>query len=493
MSKKLVSGSSNSNFTTCVGIVKNNADPAQHGRLQIYIPSIDSRDYELADLAWADYISPFGGTTANAKVGREQREVPGISSYGFWAIPKIGAQVLCGFMEGDPGTRYWMGCIYTPELNRTLPQSIEGGLTEIDESGLYPQTEIPHLKENLADAGLGTDSKHYRTRGGYERSISHPSNKNKNKPTDNGYAPKPHDPEHADSQIICLTSPGKHYFMMSDTDEYCRVRLKTTEGTQVIFDDTNERIYISTARGKNWIEIDEGNGRIYLYSDSKVNVRAKNDINMYSDENINIVANKRVNIQSEERSVNIEGKHDVRLKSTAADVMITASRDIQLKTYDGPRAPAVAEEGFGTDEKGWIYRWSEKGGASTSSIRFDTAQNIEGKAKSKINITSISTMNLKSTGSTINVQAGADININATGNIHHTSAGGTGFYADDHHNGPDPVRPLNDAGPAEVAEGALTVEDQTTTENMIRPDHESWTRDEDEPKFKTKRNSKYQG
>lgn len=127
MRKVIGSSGYNTAFTTCIGIVKNNADPAQHGRLQIYIPSIDSPDYDLEDLSWAIYVTPFGGSTADFKAGREQSDIPGVSSYGFWAIPKVGAQVLCGFLEGDPTVRYWMGCMYVPEMNRTLPQSIEGG------------------------------------------------------------------------------------------------------------------------------------------------------------------------------------------------------------------------------------------------------------------------------------------------------------------------------------------------------------------------------
>lgn len=482
-------------FTTCIGIVKNNADPAQHGRLQIYIPSIDSPDYDLEDLSWAIYVSPFGGVTADFKVGREQSEVPGVSAYGFWAIPKVGAQVLCGFLEGDPMIRYWMGCVYVPELNRTLPQSIEGGKTEIDDSGSYPQATIPHYAENLGKSGLGVDSIHYRTRGGYERSVSHPSNNNSNKPTDNGYYPKPLEPDKADSQTICLTSPGRHYMVMSDVDEYCRIRLKTTEGSQIIFDDTNERIYISTAKGKNWIELDEGNGKIYLYSDSKVCIRSKNDIDLYSDENVNIVAKQRVNIKSETKSVNIEGKHDVRLLSNSADVMITASRDIQLKTTNGAQAGAAgAEQISEPGGRGLIYRWPEKGGSGTSSIKLDSAQNVEIAAKSSINGTSKSSLNLRSMGSSLVIQASSDLSINAGGNVRHTSAGGTGLIADDIEDGSkDPVKPLNNAASANVAATAQAVTTQPIVDHMVRPNHEGWVRDEDEGACKTPRNKKFQG
>ena len=483
-----------SKFTTCIGIVKNNADPAQHGRLQIYIPSVDSRNYELDDLAWASYISPFGGTTVDYKAGREQSTIPGVSAYGFWAIPKINAQVLCGFLEGEQNVRFWMGCLFMPELNRTMPSSIDPLLSEIDESGVYPQKTIGHLQENLTSAGLAPGSLHYKVRGGYERSLSHPSNKNKNKPTDNGYAPKPHEPDKADSQTICLTSPGRHYFVMSDVDEYCRIRLKTTEGSQIIFDDTNERIYISTAKGRNWIELDEGNGKIYVYSDSKVSIRAKNDINLYSDENINIVAGHRVNIKSETKSVNVEAAQDVRLLSSQADVMLTASRDIHLKTLNGPKASAAPEEQYcSSPTKGWVYHWAEKGGSGTSFIRFDSAQSIEGRALLNLNLTSKSSFNARSMDSSFNLQAGSDINIKGSA-LHHTVAS-TGLVAIDNDGVPSqiPVIAIGDAGGAAAAGTAQQVSTISVVDHMVRPDHESWVRDEDESKCKTPRNKKYQG
>lgn len=365
-----------------VGIVKNNADPAQHGRLQIFLPSIDSKDFEVEDLPWATYVSPFGGSSANMLVGREQKEVPGVSAYGFWAIPKNSAQVLCGFLEGDPNVRFWMGCFYLPELNRTLPQSINDIKTEIDESGIYPQQEIPHYRTNLGEAGLDPESMHYKTRGGWARSVSHPSNKNKNKPRDDGYATKPLEQEKADSQIHSLTTPGRHFFEMSDVDEECRIRLKTTEGTQIILDDTNERIYISTAMGRNWIEIDEGSGKIYFYTAAKFNVHSENDINLYSDENINIVAKKRVNIQSEERAVKVQGKMNVELLSEEANIKIAASRDLHLKTFDGDRAEAVSEmikcvpPPYAGEPLGLIRDWEEEAGSTTSRIYVNAVDDI---------------------------------------------------------------------------------------------------------------------
>jgi hypothetical protein len=476
-----------SSFKLTLGIVKNNADLAQQGRLQVFIPSVDSTYYTVTDLPWAIYVSPFGGTSANFKAGRSSSPISGMTTYGFWAIPKVGAQVLCGFLEGDPNVRYWIGSVFVPELNRTLPQSIEGGKTELDDTGTYPQTQIAFQQANLVKAGLQPGSKHYKTRGGYERSVSYPANKTRT----NGYAKKALQPENADSQTICLTSPGRHYFVMSDVDEYCRIRLKTTEGSQIIFDDTNERIYVSTAQGKNWFEFDEGNGRVYFYSDSKLSIRAKNDINFYSDENINLVAKKRVNIKSEERSVNLEALHDVRLLSNQADVLVTASRDIQFKTLNGPKAPPLPEKAFcSTGALGWVYEWSEKGGSSTSSIRFDSKNDLVGKAEQAVNFTAKQSVNLRAV-SAINLQANS-ISQNADSSLNFTSPS-VGLVAIDGEEGAIPVNAVGNASSAVTVDSVTAISSVTVTDHMIRPDHEPWVRDEDESKCPTKRNISYQG
>lgn len=491
-------------FGLTVGVVKNNSDPMQHGRLQVYIPTFDAIDVNTEDLPWATYVSPFGGATANIKVGPEAEAVPGISAYGFWAIPKNSAQVLIGFIDGNPENRFWVGCIYIPEHNRTLPTGINGVTSEIDESGRYPQQDFPHAQSRLSEAGLWKSDKHFRTRGGYERSVSHPSNKNKNKPTDNGYAPNPLDPSKAESQTISLTTAGRHALIMSDVDEHCRVRLKTANGQQVIFDDTNERIYISTGKGKNWVELDEGNGRIYIYSDSKINIRGKNDINLYSDENINIVANKRVHIKSEERSVHISGKHNVTLTSTHADIWAHASRDIKLKTLDGPKAAPISEEltntGAPLDK---VYRWAEAGGSASSHIELDAGQQLKLHSKHGA---FISISDADGVGLNIKVAGSGQVKLSGS-TMHHDFAsltwrGGlnTGLKETYHNSSVVPKSggasaAASYSGHAVLGQpfmGALPI--QNHPGQQIKPNHESWDRDEDIAYYPNQpRNAKYQG
>lgn len=502
------SGQFGSNFTMCIGIVKDNADPAQAGRLKVYVPSIDSKDFEIDDIPWAVYCTPFGGTTADFVVGRDRSKVPGASSYGFWAIPKNGAQVIVGFLEGDPNIRFWMGCFYQPELNRTLPQSVNPIKTEIDESGMWPQEEIPHYAKNLSEAGLDSGSLHWKTRGGWERSVSHPSNKNKNKPTDDGYFSKPLEPEKSDSQTYSMTSPGRHYWAMHDVDEYCRMRIKTTEGTQIILDDTNERIYISTARGRNWIELDEGSGKIYFYTTSKFNIHSENDLNLYSSENINIVAKKRINIQSEERAVKIQAKRNFEVLSTDANIKISASRDMHLKTFKGPKAPAIPKKiwcvkpPYTGEPLGLRRDYEEEAGSDTSKIFIETVDGSDYRiadgymkltAKKNIDIRSIEGSINEQSSTVINRKTGV-INDEAVAINHHGEVQGL-TYASNLFIGPVVEGSGNPppAQSADVAERGKVVPFDEIKPKMIVPEHESWVRDEDESQCPTPRNPKYQG
>lgn len=487
-----------------MGVVKNNADPAHHGRLQVFCPALDSEDFKVEDLPWALQITPFGGVTAKPIVGREGLEVPGLSAYGLWAIPKNGAQVLIGCLDGNPEMRFWLGCAYMPEYNRTIPSYIDGLKTELDDSGLYPQQEVEMVKLNLQDAGLYETDDHFKTRGGWERSISHPSNKNKEKPTDNGYAPNPKEEEKADSQTVAMRTHGGHYMLFSDVDEYCRIRFKTTAGNQVIFDDTNERIYMSTAKGRNWIELDETNGRIYVFSDSKVNIRARNDINLFSDENINIVAKNRVNIQSLERGIALQAKSSINALSTGGNINLSASRDLNLKTFNGDIEPKHEEEDLCEPAewhqappvgKGKIFRWAEEAGSDTSTIRFDAAENIEALAGETVAVTAETSLELKSNEKIV---AQAEELFTFKSPTFKWDSKNTkesmGCYA---YNPDIPKRyyvySMGGAEPVNAVNGIEELEEQDVEETMIKPDHESWKRDEDEEDCETERNDNYQG
>lgn len=113
----------------------------------------------------------------------------------------------------------------------------------------------------------------------------------------------PYDPslvdggDNLDPQTYCLTTPGFHAWSMDDRPENCRIRIRTTSGNTVILDDTNERIYIATAEGNNWVEMDL-DGSIDVYSSRRVSIHAAMDVNFTTEGSFRVTAAKGIHLTS---------------------------------------------------------------------------------------------------------------------------------------------------------------------------------------------------
>lgn len=238
-----------------------------------------------------------------------------------------------------------------------------------------------------------------------------------------GYAPSRTDPDfpglygegNLTNMVYSWVTPGFHGFSMDDRQQNCRMRLRTTAGHQILLDDTNERIYIATAKGKNWIEIDQ-EGNIDMYTDNKVSIRAKKDINFTSDQTIRLYAKTGIHMFSD-GEIRMEAKTDGNLKlgqnlriHSAQSTFIQSDQNINLK---------AAED-----------------------IYIQAGQNIQQKA-----------------GETLNLTSGGDTNQNAGGNIIETAPA-------IHHNGPV----------AAVATNATNASEQPAMWTNRVPDHEPWAR-----------------
>jgi len=449
-----------------IGIVRDNDDPQQMGRLKVYVPSLDSRYYKTEDLPWALYVTPFGGSVTDMTVGRAGDSLPNISSYGMWAVPKNGAHVIVGCLDGDIQARFWIGCIYTAELNRTMPQALNDPgskdlKTEIQKSGendVEPlkdplkSKKIPHYEKNLSEAGLGPKDPNFPTRG-YERSVAYPLNRSKSKPSSDGYADKPSGGG-KDSQIFSITSPGHHFITMSDVSDHCRMRFKTTEGHQIILDDTNERIYISTAKGRNWVEIDE-DGRIMIFAKDEINIRSEDDINIKSEKNINMRAKKKINLHSEDEEINIQAKQHINIKSTDDKISLDSKEGFNVKVQDGPIKIDSEKDIDVTSNDGKITIFSKKefGIRSDEDVKITAKEAIQ--LRSKVNKLTVDT----------------SFFITAPANIIISNKILTG--------------PTPHAEAAERAEKGEDVDDLNV--KMVEPEHESWER----PASKQQRNSKW--
>ena len=110
------------------GMVLNNVDPLQQGRLQVQVPDVAG----LVPLSWAMPCVPIAGI-----------------QNGMFALPIVGSGVWVEFEQGNPDYPIWVGCFWgsgaeVPALARatppglaaiTLQTPLQNGLTVSDLPG----------------------------------------------------------------------------------------------------------------------------------------------------------------------------------------------------------------------------------------------------------------------------------------------------------------------------------------------------------------------
>lgn len=90
------------------GMVLNNIDPMQIGRLQVQVPDVSG----IAPASWAMPCAPIAGI-----------------QNGMFAVPAIGSGVWVEFEHGDPDYPIWVGCFWgsaaeVPALARLTPPGL---------------------------------------------------------------------------------------------------------------------------------------------------------------------------------------------------------------------------------------------------------------------------------------------------------------------------------------------------------------------------------
>jgi hypothetical protein len=315
-----------------IGIVRDNNDPMQLGRLRVFIPGYDAPYLKNDELPWCQMVTPFMGVTKDMTVGRDGEKLVGSRAYGLWNIPKIGAQVVVSMINGDESTRVWVGCIANTYNNTTMPNGKNKG------NGKNSVSQATEENKHISTSnmyGLNTD----KARGPYERNIAQSDiNQNAGNSSD-GYHKNPDDEKNLESQVYCWVSPGGHFVTMSDSSDHCRVRIKTISGQQIILDDTSERIYISTGKGKTWLELDE-DGHIQIYGESKISIASGKDLCFSAKDNIHMKAGGNIYLETDgtgkskssfgNGNIILQSKNKTTVRSLNSTVDMSALNRIQL-------------------------------------------------------------------------------------------------------------------------------------------------------------------
>lgn len=356
-----------------IGTVVDTNDPQQMGRVRVVCPVLgETMRTSINDLPWAVYITPFGGTTEVGTRGPNNDTSTGPIAHGIWTGgPPVGSQVIVMFIDGDANLRVFFGAIYDQFRPHTMPHGRfmyddHPALEKADDRrpfGPYTSNEkyIEPLNTNLRQAFPKSEPNYeWRTRAA-DYTVSaidvEALNYTSSRAQDDkgfswdgwesrqGYEQSRTDPNfpglfgegNLDNMVYSWVTPGFHGFSMDDRQQNCRMRIRTTAGHQIILDDTNERIYISTAKGKNWIDIDQ-EGNIDMYTDNKVNIRAKKDINFTSDETIRMYAKKGIHMYSEDeirmqalKDIHVKGTQNLRL-NVAQNIYLQSAQEINVKS-----------------------------------------------------------------------------------------------------------------------------------------------------------------
>lgn len=427
------------------GVVLATDDPDQMGRVRVWIPALDGAVYDIANIPWADYASPFMGYTVEYPAGEAIIKNNSDAAYGFWAIPKVGATVYVFCLNGDADQRVFFAGSARLHRNRSLPAG--RNLDDLNQPGPWGDTgdgsgrlnAIQPAYDNIRTQFQGlVNSPQAKTRGAYERQAAQAKT---DKDGAEGYSTNPADPSYLDPQTYCFSTPGRHALIMQDDPRFSRLRIKTAEGHQVIFDDANERIYISTSKGFNWIEMDQ-DGHINIYGGDSISIRSGGDLNFFADKNINFEASGGIN-----------------MRATGGDLKLAAQGNMQMQVNGN-----IVQTACGFFDM-----------SSETNLKLTAASNLDIHAHANLALTGDSAINAKtSQGVKIQGSSGIDIKGGAV------KIGGTSV---DVAGGAVTVTgaPLSlNKIPAQVPSDATAATDASCAESAdspsIIPGHEPWTR-----------------
>ena len=341
------------------GIVVDTDDPQQNNRVRVACPSLgddpNPTTMNVENIPWARLGSPLAGTMSQGYRG-VNAQVQADTGYGFTGVPKVGTEVVVAIIDSNPGNRVVLCCVQDQSGGTAMPHgrfSSDGGYPDgplaLDGSQIQP------LYDNLTAAFSGPfggrDSFEYMSRGtDYTFAAFRGEAKNARQTNDDdedvtiteadgreinytqGYGADRigakngtvvNDKKKYDPQTYSWTTPGFHAISMDDRVQNCRMRFRSTTGHQIILDDTNERIYISSFKGKNWVEMDAA-GNIDIHSDTRISIHAAKDINLTSEETIRLSS----------KDVHIRAQNELRMYSNA-DMHMYSNANVRATTTAG--------------------------------------------------------------------------------------------------------------------------------------------------------------
>lgn len=333
--------------------VKYTVDPLKMGRLGVNIPSLTfTNSPGIEQIVWCRYLSPFYGAKSNRAASESDPTSyqESIHSYGMWAVPPdIDSEVLVIFAKGESkeSNAFWIGCIPKATINHMVPgygastNTFQSGSSARDGGASNPNqrpganaarkfyaTDFLPVGEKNPNSFLNGESlsnsdqwllpindllvEQLETTGLINDKVrgTTSSSARRESPSQVFGISTP-GPIREDTRILNIGVDGSevrpdrdigHSFVMDDGDvqgNNKQIRLRSASGHQILMNDTEGTVYIANGSGKAFIEMEQ-NGKINVYSDRGISIRAEGDFNLHSDSNINFHAKQKIRFTAEE-------------------------------------------------------------------------------------------------------------------------------------------------------------------------------------------------
>jgi len=268
-----------------VGFVKYVEDANTMGRLKVWIPELSGDPNDSNGWYIMSYCSPFAGAT-NVLDNKNDNSFPSTQkSYGMWFVPPdINNEVVCAFINGDPGRGIWFGCLYQQNMNQMVP-----GLPGNNNQATLPVAEY---NKKITQSSLKTP----------DRPLYYPladqlKIQGLDQDTIRGVSTSGARRFDPPLSVYGWLTPGGSQLVYDDNPTNTYIRLRTPSGAQIMINDTTGCIYMNSVDGKNWLSMDAG-GRIDVYGYGDISIRSQGSLNFRADQDVNIEAGQNINIRA---------------------------------------------------------------------------------------------------------------------------------------------------------------------------------------------------
>lgn len=271
-----------------VGFVKVADDVLRMGRLKVWIPELSGDPNDEGGWFLVNYCAPFAGATNVYDNKNENTFAATQKSYGMWFIPPdLNNEVVCAFINGDPGRGIWFGCLFQQNMNHMVP-----GIPGQDSSANLPVAEynkkVTQTNQNTPERPL------------YEPLAQGLVVQGLDKDTIRGVSDSGARRAEPPNSVYGILTPGGSQFVFDDSPSNNYIRLRTQSGAQLMINDTSGFIYMNSVDGRNWISMD-ATGKIDIYAQDDISIRSQGSMNLRGDIDVNIEAGRDINMRARGR------------------------------------------------------------------------------------------------------------------------------------------------------------------------------------------------